>query len=619
MRRIVSSFAAIWSVQLLALAAPFQIVNRGEPVPIVIPERPFEPEQFAATELSRYLALITGSSFPVVTNASVPAGKPAFLLGRALAEDSGIKFSESQFGADGFLLRRSGEHVFVAGTSSRGTLYATYALLEKLGCRWFAPNFDFYSPARGEYVPHLSSPQIDSLDQIEKPSFAYRVKYIEEGRSHTPENLKQLVDWMAKLRLNALNSPIDYEHEGRAKWDNYRAALIPELRKRAFLLEVGGHGYQNFLPPERYFKEHPEWFAMIAGKRTDSPNTVFSTSNPQAMATFIQNVRQYLRARPEIHIFDCLPPDMTRWSEAPEDVALGSPSDRQIRLLNTLAAALKSEFPKLRIQFNAYSSFVEPPETQRPVPSLLMSFSAYARSFETSLFDPSNSENAIYANYLEKWTHGIIDPAQVTIYSYITKYQWRSLPILIPHLIDTEIRRYRSMQLGGLETYSEPAPWSTFELDHYITSRLLWNADLDVDAELADYARARYGPAALPVLRYLRLVEEIVPHAVGIPGTTLETNKQKTYIERFESAAGMLDEAKTLAGSDPGLQALIAKLDWSRRYTSNEMQLRFLFRQAGVGWRRDQMSNIEKLLAERRRIIEEGQGKGVILVDQRIS
>ncbi len=599
-------------------ADPLELAGPDGPATIVIPDQAPAAETFAAQELSHYLSSMTGKPFMVINKTHAHDRKPEILIGRRLAEATGVSFSADQYGADGFLLRRSGNRIIIAGIRPRGTLYGAYALLEKLGCRWFAPNFDFYSPASGERVPRISSPAIDQLDQISKPSFQYRPLYIEEGQSHTPQNLVQTVDWMAKVHLNLLNAPVDYEHWGRTKWDNYRSTLVPELKKRDMLIEVGGHGYQNFLPQERYFTQHPEWFGMINGKRTADPNVVFSTSNPEAMATFIQNVREYLRGHPEVDIFNCLPPDMTHWSQAPEDVALGSASDRQMLLVNQLSAALKAEFPKLVIQFNAYSNFLEPPEHVRPAPDFLMSFDPYLRSFETTLFDKSQSENAFYVSALEKWTSGLVPPGNVIIYSYITKYQWRSFPILIPHLIDDEIKRFYAMKLGGLSTYSEPACWATFELDHYITSRLLWNANLNIDAELADYTQMRYGPAAGPVGQYLSLLEQVAPHALPILGTTLNAT-QSAYIKRFEAGAGMLAEAKQLAAGDEAVEALIDKLERGRRYTMNEMKLRLAFAQAGAGWHGAQMTAIEKLLAERRQMIQDNTGKGVLLVDERLN
>jgi hypothetical protein len=44
--------------------------------------------------------------------------------------------------------------------------------------------------------------------------------------------------------------PLDYQHQRRTRWDNWRDALIPELRKRGIPVEVGGHGYQTYLPAD---------------------------------------------------------------------------------------------------------------------------------------------------------------------------------------------------------------------------------------------------------------------------------------------------------------------------------------------------------------------------------
>lgn len=612
----VTSF--LFAAQLLH-ATPIELAGPGGPAVIVVPEQAPQAEQYAAQELSRYLSSITGRQFAVVHEARGTRNKVEFLVGRQLAEGAGVTFTEDEYGSDGFLLRRTGNRIVIAGIRPRGTLYGVYAFLEKFGCRWFAPNFDFYSPASGERVPRIDSPSIDQLDEISKPSFQYRPLYIEEGATHTPANLVQMLDWMAKVHLNLLNAPVDYEHWGKTKWDNYRSVVLPELKKRDILLEVGGHGYQTFLPQERYFAQHPEWFGMVDGKRTEDPNVVFATSNPEAVATYIANVREYLRAHPEVDIFDTLPPDMTHWSQAPADVALGSFSDRQMLVVTQLAAALKDEFPKLRIQFNAYSNFIEPPEHVQPSTSLLMSVDPYLRSFETSLFDKSQSENSYYVSVLNKWTPAHLPPGNVTIYSYITKYQWQSFPILIPHLIDDEIKHYYAMKLGGLETYSEPGCWATFEVDHYITSRLLWNAKLDINTELTDYTHMRYGAAAGPVGQYIALAEQITPHALPILGTNLSADSEKVYVKKFEAAAKMLADANQLAANDAALESLVDKLERGRRYAMNAMQLRLAFAQAGAGWHGAQMNAIEKLLAERRQILQDNTGKGVLLIDQRLN
>lgn len=573
-------------------------------------------DQFAASELASYLGKITGAKFSVNTAVQIPA--QAFVIGRKEVAAADPQFAQRELGEDGYIIRRVGNRVLIAGGSDRATLYGVYAFLEKLGCRWFAPNFDFYGAAGGEVVPHLANPTVGDWDIVEKPAFQWRKLYIEEGWSHNTENLKQMIDWMAKVHMNVLDCPIDYQHWHHTIWDNWRLALVPELRKRGILIEVGGHGYPNFLPQEKYFAEHPDWFGMYEGKRSNDPHEVFSTANPQAVSTFVANVKSYLEAHPEIDIFDVWPPDGARWSEAPEDVALGSPSERQIILLNHLDHELKPEFPHLRLQFVAYEMFTVAPTVHKPDAGIVMEYCPINRSFESPIYASDYPQNEEYFHNLEGWLAGTIDPSSVTIYSYITKYAWRSLPVVIPHMIVDEARRYHAMGAGGMATYSEPGSWATFELDHYTTARALWNPDLDTDKELTDYTSKRYGAAGPPVLAYLRLVEEIVPHAIGIPGTEITIEKQQMMMHDFTPAADLLRQAHAAAGTDPALAVLLVKLDHSNEYVQNEMQLRLVILQNAQTSGNHRLPNLSDLLATRVKIIDADPHDGVILHDKRV-
>jgi hypothetical protein len=601
------ALALLLLVRGAALARPLQLAG----LPIFTADGASETEVFAGQELARYLEQISSKPFAV---SGVPARLPAagIVIGRSQAEALGVGFSAAEYGEDGFIMSRRGDRIVLAGASPRGTLYGVYEFLEHLGCRWFAPNFAFYGVATGEYVPRIAAPVIDELNVIEKPSFRWRKKYVEEGHTHTTENLKQMVDWMAKAKMNVFDCPIDYQHEGKTRWDNWRQELTPELRKRGMLIEIGGHGYPNFLPVDRYFDQHPEWFGMSKGERSRAPNLVFSTANESAMREFISNVKAYLKAHPEIDIFDCWPPDSVRWSEAPEDVALGSPTERHMLLLNRLSRELAPEFPRLKIQFVGYSSYIDPPVKSRPAQNMVMDFCPYDRSFESPLFEEKTEMNRKYFQALEAWTKGVMPPDRVTIYSYITKYAWRSLPVLIPRMIAAESKRYQAMGIGGWATYSEPASWAAYEVDHYFVARYAWNAALDPDKELADYVASRYRQCAGPVAKYLELVEQVVPHAVGIPWTEADLDQQKRYVARFAGAAGILDEAKKLAGNDPALGELVDQLEGSRRYAENEMQLRLDFLQSAKGQGRPLYDDIQRLLLERRKIIDEYSKKGVI-------
>ena len=75
-------------------------------------------------------------------------------------------------------------------------LCAVYGLLERLGCRWLAPGYDFYEGA-AEVVSTSGTVIYSGPERVVvTPALPNRKIYIEEGLSHDERNLRQLVEWM---------------------------------------------------------------------------------------------------------------------------------------------------------------------------------------------------------------------------------------------------------------------------------------------------------------------------------------------------------------------------------------------------------------------------------------
>src|SRR5256885_13618086 len=153
------------------------------------------------------------------------------------------------------------------------TLADAYQMLERAGVRFLAPQFDFYHGS-AEFIPKQLS--LQPVHRAE-PKLRFRKLYVEEGHSHTADNLKQLIDWMPKAGYNTLVVPMDYQGRGRGKRGNWREGLTPELQKGDITIGVGGHGYPNFPNSTRgdgqLFEQHPGWFGQArTGKRRASKN-----------------------------------------------------------------------------------------------------------------------------------------------------------------------------------------------------------------------------------------------------------------------------------------------------------------------------------------------------------
>ncbi len=523
-------------------------------------------------------------------------------------------------------------HIRIAGRDRFHLLYAAYVFLENLGCRWFAPDYGFYGEAGGAVVPRVADIALEPFELQQSATFTYRKKYVEEGRSHDLDSLRQLIDWMPRVGLNTFVCPIDWCHQGRAVWDNWRAELTPELTRRGIRIEVGGHGYENFLSAQE-LAEHPDWAGLRPdnSRELDPTKRTFCTTNDTAVAHFKSNVEAFLRAHPEIDIFDCWPPDTRDWCVCHTCRAAGPIPDRHAALVNEVATIAKQVRPDLRVSFPAYYEPTTPPANVK-LTDVMVDFCPITRSYQSAIFDSDNKTNRFYAHRLRAWFETKNFDGTVCAYTYYRKYAWRSLPILLPHLIARELRFYAQRGVDGIGSYSEPADWWTYELQHYVIARCSWNAAVEVDALLNDYVRYRYGPAAAPIRKLIVALGDFLPDVARIPGTELhpDTSTPHDIYEFWDPAAGVtapfteqvetcrqnLAAAKELAASDSAIQDRLSRWQILIDYVGLEVQARglaiALAQRATGGF----LSRYQQVMEEMQRLAIANSENGLILHDE---
>lgn len=464
---------------------------------------------FAASELRSYLYKMTGVYLKVA-----PRDEPGCNPDGVLIVYRDYSFPELNCPVleiqDSWNIQVNNGFTFLTGNNPRGTLYAVYAFLEKHGVRFYAPNFSFYQ-GMAEQVPQRSSIRLLPFEEMQSPSFTYRRKYVEEGWSHTLTTTVALIDWMAKNRLNTLVFPTNYQGMGMTTWDTWRADLIPELKKRGIILEVGGHGYQNFLPPSTYKPVHPEWFGgnqePVVGINTNPPANVFRITNNEAMDVFLDNVVEYLQTHPEIQIFDIWPPDGTKWIMSDID-QLGSVPNAQAYVTQKLEERLTELEINVKLEVIAFRLAAEPPTSNYMYsPEVIVDIAPYDRSYRELISDPNNEKNVYFNKLISRWGASGFQGV-LSMYEYYRKYSWHSWPNVFSNLIRAEIPYYKSQNINGFGIYSEPDDWVTYELVHYLTAALSWNAQLDSDRFIQSYLWLRYGDAWLKMKSYFSMAEE---------------------------------------------------------------------------------------------------------------
>ena len=245
MKNIIFLLFAI-SGMLFAAEKPLILNGKSEGV-IVIPADADPVEQFAARELQTYLRKITGVTLPVVK------GKTTARTGYRLWRATGLTFAQdaqpdswrSQL-KDGFLeiagVDGPGEETNTRNPA--GTLFGVYAYLQNsLGVRWLWPGED------GEYIPRKTGITLAPMIPSE-----FRFQLTNAGPNLEVKD-PELFRWYRRVM-------------------NYR-----ENQREIHAGKLQGHAFVFW--PEKYGKQHPEWFALIKGVRRTDKRTTMCVSDPQ--------------------------------------------------------------------------------------------------------------------------------------------------------------------------------------------------------------------------------------------------------------------------------------------------------------------------------------------------
>ena len=520
-----------------------------------------EPAKFAAEELRDYLEAMTGVRVRVHPARLLGAAPDHALHGvvaRPGASDrvpaDWLATADAQLAdsrGDAYTVVAEDDRVVLAGTEARASLYAAYELLEQLGVRFFAPQFAFYA-GHSEHVPQQEVVAVEPQQLLRQPDWDLRRRYVEEGFSHTSSNLPQLIDWMAKQRLNVLVYPFDYIAVGTTVYDEMRESVVPAMRKRGLTIEVGGHGYDSFLRPEDY----PEYYTRS--------ETLFDIDNDAALQAYVDEVVDYLDDRPEIEIFDCWAPDQWTFPEEILDAFGGEATNVEAHVVNTLTAALAERMPHVRVERIAYASTLDPPSPEYALdPRVIVDFAPINRNYKGSLDDPDYPANLDHATILQEWRSSF--DGDLGMYEYYRRYRWRSAPAHPLATIAADVRFEATVPVQGTGMYTEPADWVTYELVQLVLARLSWHTGLDVDAYVDAYLDDRFGSAASALDAYYRNTANDPDAYSGLDGVS-------QGLTDYHRARQALEQGHSVAETDAS-RHVIERLTWNLDIAIADLEL----------------------------------------------
>jgi hypothetical protein len=506
--------------QAPALPAPLLLAEHGRSdFAIVIANDAAPPVRYAAEELQRWLAAITGASLPIADDAR-PAPPHALLVGGSKATDAlGLGGRLAAMQQEQYLLHRDGGRLVIAGGGTRGTLYGVYGLLQDhLGCRWFTPEV-----AR---IPHRERQDLPAVDETRAPAFEYRDVLVRDCHD---------ADWAARNRVTSTQAGLDARHGGGIVY----AGFV--------------HTFAELLPPAQHFAAHPEFYSLIDGRRV-ADNAQLCCTNDDVVRLVTDAVRARLRAHPEAKVAsvsqnDCFNPCQCSKCRALAD-AEGSPMAPVLQLVNRVADALATEFPDRLIDTLAYQWTRHPPKTLRPRPNVIVRLCSIECCFRHPFAECSLPADRDFVADLRGWAK-ICD--RLWMWDYTTDFAHYLLPFPNLDALVPNVRLLAQNHVTGIfEEGDYSSPHGEFQaLRGWVLAQCLWQPQIDGRAARDEYLDGVYGSAAPPIARYLdalhaRTKDVHVGIYQGVDAPWLDAAWQ-------HDADAAFDEAEKLAGGDAAL------------------------------------------------------------------
>ncbi len=500
--------------------APLVLAENGAAKAVIVPAAGMPYYREVAEFLADYLKLATGVEFAIA--AKPPEGGEAIFVGPVNAAGTAKILERAKaLEPEHFIVERVPGGVILVGNDSyraidtgkpltiktvpfafgmlfcsKGSYFAAVDFLERfVGVRWY-----FLGPL-GTSVPDRKGKRLamPSVAYEDGPLFKDRRVfgvYVDEADKGTATGM-EVKPYNKYYTLNEFRV-----------WGNRNGAMWPGKAQHT---DCDWH--------KLYGKEHPEYFALRAdGTRMvgEEGKEIFSAqrcyTNEAGFQQHLRNIERYLASGEGAEAFtdrlgECLPnKDFVYW--APNDGFTGcacpgclalidtnaSPETRNARLIweyvAKLAAAIKQKWPGKKLcVFGAYQGDATIPEGVI-LPGNVVITLTIASAPECYMKEPVyRTANQELVDYFYGKT------GKVLIWTYPNEpyYSQRMLyPTFAPHSQADFIRTNRD-KITGVFT-QECYPLNA--LNSALYAKLLWNPDIDVDAFLAEYPAAMFGPAA---------------------------------------------------------------------------------------------------------------------------
>ena len=482
-----------------------------------------ETVRYACAQLQKYILKYTGADVPYFSDCC-PTRGPEIRIGPNVR---GETEAEHGMHPEGFRIKADGENITITAPTSRGVLYGVYRFLEIfLNYRCFTKDVETADTADVLQI---------ELDEIrEEPAFDFRDAYFRNAFDG---------DFCAKNRLNSSLGDISAAKGGRMKWFNFH------------------HSFCDLVPESEYFGTHPEYYSEIDGVRTR--DSQLCLTNPEVLKIAEKTLRGWIESNPECTVFSVAQNDSMLRCTCPKCAALeaeeGSPSGPIIHFVNSLADAIRQDYPHILLHTFAYQYSLPAPKKAVARDNVIVRLCSidcrYDKPFEALAQQNPTGSEAEFVNALKDWqSHA----SRLYVWDYAVNFENYLQPFIHFHTLAENVRFFKRTGVRGLleqGNFAYGGGASCDDLKAYIISRLLWNPDTDIDDEMNRFFTAVYGKEAGAFIKeYVQLFES----ACSAAPLSIYQHPDAQYItdELVEKADTLFKKAMAAAASPHKLKRI---------------------------------------------------------------
>ncbi len=484
--------------------------------PIVIAPGSSEALKQTAADLAASLKQITGAEF-AITEGTEPGGITVGTIAQFpdASLNEALAIADTYNGLEAYAIRSNDGTVRLLGNTDLGASHAANRFLELLGRRvyFMGPNW--------EIVPQIRTLNFD-LNETSRPKV-----------------------WSRKLGFTRMNIKGDEgDRDKIADFDRWKAA---NLMGQSLLISTSHawHAIPNAFklqgfPFKKEFEEHPEYFALVDGKRKPPQLCV---TNPGLQKVVTRYANQYFEVNPDADMVSLDTADQAGWCTCDDCKKLGLHGNQAFFLANLVAKDLQKSHPGKYVGVLAYSWHSDPPDFVLEPNVFVM------------LTNGMNASKLSFEELFAAWTKKC---GSLGIYEYFTFWEMDKcmLPGKGPHnAIDNlpaHMKRYADHNVVGFLAESAPA-WGTHGFGYYIASKLLWDPEADLASLKADFYEKAFGPAAPAMAKYFACLDL--------------SHEPFRGIAQLRQCLDALREATVLAKSRPDVLARLDDLKMLMIYT----------------------------------------------------